>query len=356
MARVQLATENFATAGALTTPNWQQLNLFWSTVTASGGVVSATSSNTNQQAAARYIGSTAGSVAFTKAQYAAITIAGLSFLSADFSIGVILAATGDQDTSVQNTRDFYFAEVQANSSGPTYTTRVGKFVNGTITVLATASATWANSDVLSFERTDGDQLIIYRNGTAVGGSFASITDTDAALTGVGLPGILSNGSAPTGDNWEAGNVTSSSTQNLAGGATGQGSAGAAAVVTKPLAGGASGQASSTGTLAHTVPLGGSATGQAGAAGTLLGGATITTAPMCNDEGQVLANYAFALVDVVRCSDGQLMNLFAAVSTNGSGVLSLSHASLVSGTWYRVGPIGPNGSGGYWCGARAYQAA
>jgi len=197
-----IATENFS--AALSGANWSQLNLFWSTAQATGGTGSATSSNTDAQAAARWIGAGAGT--FTKAQWAAGVIGALGFLSSTFSTGVILSATADQDTSVQNTRDFYFLEIQADSSGPNYTTRVGKFVNGTLTAIAAAAMPWVNGDIFSMERLDNDALIPYRNATPLGGVFAAIGDSDAALAGAGTPGFLANGSAPTIDNWSAGNM------------------------------------------------------------------------------------------------------------------------------------------------------
>lgn len=194
MTRIVVATDNFnrASLGA----NWANQNPNWGTVQTSGSTVfTANASNTNNEAIARWVG--AGS--FTDDQYSEVTIGGLTFLSASFAVGVIVRASADTNGD----RDHYFAEVQADSGGPTYTTVLGKVVNGTRTELHSAAVAWADTDKVSLE-VEGTTLRVCKNGTALGGSF---TQTDASLS-TGLPGILANGSAPTGDDCEVGNLSS----------------------------------------------------------------------------------------------------------------------------------------------------
>lgn len=194
MTRIVVATDNFnrASLGA----NWANQNTNWGTVQTSGSTVfTANASNTNNEAVARWVG--AGS--FTDDQYSEVTIGGLTFLSASFAVGVIVRASADTNGD----RDHYFAEVQADSGGPNYTTVLGKVVNGTRTELHSAALAWVDTDKLSLE-VEGTTLRVCKNGTALGGSF---TQTDASLS-TGLPGILANGSAPTGDDCEVGNLSS----------------------------------------------------------------------------------------------------------------------------------------------------
>jgi hypothetical protein len=194
MTRIVVATDNFnrAALGA----NWANLNTNWGTVQISGStVVNANASNTINEAAAVWVG--AGS--FEDDQYAEITIGGLTFLSGDFVIGVIVRASTDTNGS----RDFYFGYVAADGGGPTYTTVIAKVVDGTRTVLHSAAVAWSDGDKLSLEA-EGTEIRLCQNGVALGGSF---TRTDAALS-TGSPGVIANGSAPTGDNWEAGSLSS----------------------------------------------------------------------------------------------------------------------------------------------------
>lgn len=190
MARVSVAT-----ADGTSVANFTQLNSAWGSISVGSGVFSCSSSNTANEGAAVWSG--AGS--FSDDQYAEITIGGLSFLSGDFAIGVICRASTDTGAG----RDFYFAYVAADSGGPNYTTVLGKVVNGTRTVIHSAANAWANGDKISLE-VDGTTLRVHKNVTALGGSF---TQTDTALT-TGKPGIIANGSSPTGDDWVSGTLSS----------------------------------------------------------------------------------------------------------------------------------------------------
>lgn len=183
-----------ATADGTSVANFTQLNSAWGSIAVGSGVFSCSASNTNNEGA----GVWSGAGTFTDDQYAEITIGGLSFLSADFLVGVICRASTDTGAG----RDFYFAYVAADSGGPNYTTVLGKYVNGTRTVLNSASTAWVNSDKISLE-VQGSTLRLCKNGAALGGSF---TQTDTSLT-TGKPGIVANGSAPTGDDWVGGNLS-----------------------------------------------------------------------------------------------------------------------------------------------------
>lgn len=164
------------------------------------------------------------------------------------------------------------------------------------------------------------------------------------------------------------------TQNLAGAATGSGAATGAAAVTKPLAGGATGGGAATGALGGTQqnlaggatgggaaagaasigkPLAGGATGGAAAAGQLQGGATITTVPLKNDSGSLLTALTIEKLVALRVSDLTLIASWANQTTNGSGVLSLTHPSLVAGVSYLLVTCNADGSAR---GVRPYTAA
>lgn len=174
--------------------NWAQLNSFWGNIAiASSSYVYGTNSNRQpgDGAAARWVG--AGT--FTADQWASVQIVALPYQSATYNIGVICRASGDTDSN----RDYYFAAVSADSPGPNYTTTLGKVVNGTRTVLYSASVPWAVGDRIELE-VEGSTLRVCKNGTALGGSW---TVTDTSLT-AGQPGVLSGGSVVGGDNWEAG--------------------------------------------------------------------------------------------------------------------------------------------------------
>jgi hypothetical protein len=190
---------SIATADGTSLTNFTQLNPNWGSIEISTDVFTASASNGSNEAAAVW----SGSGSFTNDQYAEITIGGLAFLSADFAMGVICRASTDQNGA----RDFYFAYVAADSGGPNYTTVLGKVVNGTRTVLHSASNAWANGDEISLE-TEGTTVRLCKNTVALGGSF---TQTDSSLS-TGNPGIVANGSILTGDDWVGGNLSTGSTQ------------------------------------------------------------------------------------------------------------------------------------------------
>jgi hypothetical protein len=199
MPRTSVATDDFNRASLGS--NWTNLNTTWGTiVTQTSTVFTGTSANTGNEAAAVW----AGAGSFTDDQYSEGELGGLTFLTADYCAGYIARASADTDGN----RDFYFFYVAGDSSGPNYTTVLGKVVNGTRTVLHSASAAWANTDLISIE-CEGTTIRGCKNGTPLGGSF---TQTDSSLT-TGKPGILANGSSLTGDNWVGGNITSGGSSN-----------------------------------------------------------------------------------------------------------------------------------------------
>lgn len=195
MARTAIATDDFnrASLGA----NWAQI------ANGVGGSISINSStratgatgNGAENAAARWVG--AGT--FTANQYAAAKLLNFDYQNANYWAGVIVRASGDTDAA----RDFYYAIVQMDDGGPSYTTRVGKVVNGTDTSLANVDQAWSVNDVISLE-VEGTSLRVFRNGTQIAG----LNATDASLS-TGAPGIILSQSFYL-DDFEGGNITAGS--------------------------------------------------------------------------------------------------------------------------------------------------
>ena len=140
---------------------------------------------------------------------------------------------------------------------------------------------------------------------------------------------------------------------LAGGAAGGGAASGAAAASKPLAGGAAGSSSASGAAGVTKPLGGAAAGQGGASGALDGGATITTAALKNDSGTLLTGLTIEKLAALKVSDLSLAASWTNQATNGAGVLALFHAGLVPGTAYLLVTCNSDGSAR---GVKLYTAA
>ena len=193
MARTQIATDNFnrAALGA----NWAQLFPFNGNMQILSSTILAGGSATSQFQAARWVG--AGT--FTDDQYALIAINSLDFQSQNYSIGVVCRASADQDGN----RDYYYAVVYGDAAS-SYTTALGKVVNGTATELHSAEVAWVAGDTIELE-CEGTSLRLLRNGVSLGGLFEQ---TDSDLT-TGLPGVAGAGgyAGVSGDNWEGGNIT-----------------------------------------------------------------------------------------------------------------------------------------------------
>lgn len=194
MARESIATDNFNRAGPDLGANWQNL------AASNGGSITINSSTritgfssfSYENSAARWVG--AGS--FTADQYAAAVLVNLLYSSAGSWSGVLVRASGD----INATRDYYYAIVEHNSSGPDYLTRVGRVVNGTNTSLATTTQVWAINDIISLE-VEGNALRVFRNSTQIGA--LDVTDSSIAS---GAPGIVCS-QAIYLDDFEGGNIT-----------------------------------------------------------------------------------------------------------------------------------------------------
>jgi len=210
MPRSQVASDNF-NRESLGTTDWTQLNSGFCLMQIRSSTLLETSheQSLDGAGAARWVG--AGT--FSNDQYAELKINTLPALTTNSFIGVICRASADTDAN----RDYYFAVVSSDGSGPNYTTVLGKVVNGTRTTLYSATNAWAVNDLISLE-VEGSTLRLCKNGTALGGSF---TQTDTALT-TGKPGITGSGVAttgPSGDDWTAGDMTTGTNVALSGSAS-----------------------------------------------------------------------------------------------------------------------------------------
>lgn len=204
MARTQIATDDFNRAdGPLGAPNWAQLNAGFCRVDIASNQIVGSHAQADPHGAARWI----GSGTFTADQYSKVEIAGLTAASASHGIGVMCRASADTGAG----RDWYELYVLASTGGSPWTTQLAKFVNGTITVLHSATVAWVVGDTIELE-VEGTTIRGMRNGTALGGSF---TQTDSDLS-TGQPGVVgASGSASAiGDNWEAGNITAAGSNLL----------------------------------------------------------------------------------------------------------------------------------------------
>lgn len=151
----------------------------------------------------------------------------------------------------------------------------------------------------------------------------------------------------TTDTWGATSIILNvgGAQELAGTAAGEATATAAATVEKPLAGGGAGQATATGAAAVEKPLAGAASGQAAATGELLSG-TITSAPIKNNTGTLLANQSGATV-FVYATTGPHVATLTGQATNASAVMTITDPAIVAGTEYHL--IGKLASGALFLG-------
>lgn len=193
MARIQVVTDNFnrAALGA----DWAQLNPAWGDMAISGSTVvrGPTATDNTIAQAARYVGSSAGSI--TSDQYAAIqyvTYGGVA--ASDYGLGVVCRASTDQDGA----RDFYYFIVRDDG-----TAVLGKQVNGTHTTLNNGAVSWASGDIVALE-VEGTTLRACKNTTPLGGAW-TLTDSSLSGGGVGIAGM----GAIDGDNFDAGNLGSS---------------------------------------------------------------------------------------------------------------------------------------------------
>lgn len=192
MGRSVVATDNFNRASLGT--DWTQLDTF------DGSLIINTSirldSDNSSLGSSSPVGRWDGAGTFSDNQYAKITVKALDNIAAGHWGGVIVRASADQDAA----RDFYYAIIESVGAGPTYTTRVGKVVNGTHTSLASTTQTWSIDDTIELE-VEGSDLRVYRNGSQI----TALNVTDTALT-TGKPGAITNATFYL-DDWEGGDVT-----------------------------------------------------------------------------------------------------------------------------------------------------
>lgn len=206
MPRTSIATDNFNRAAGTLGANWSDINAANADVIyidATPGTAYATIAG--QFAVSRWNG--AGT--FSNDQYSSVKLVAIDNYGTSYGVGVVARCSADQE----GTRDYYYVMVQMNnSSGGTFTTVLGKVVNGTNTNLHSAAVTWSNNDLVSIE-CEGTTIRACKNGTAIGGSF---TATDSSLAS-GKPGLAIMGGAAdlfAADDWEGGDITAASSSSV----------------------------------------------------------------------------------------------------------------------------------------------
>lgn len=117
-------------------------------------------------------------------------------------------------------------------------------------------------------------------------------------------------------------------------AAGAGLATADPLLLKFLLAAASGQAVASGDLGLAKLLAGAATAGASATGQLQGGGTITTPPLKNNTGTVLASESDVTVHVYTAAGAHVVTK-TGQTTNGAGVMTINDAALVAATSYRI---------------------
>lgn len=186
-------------------------------------------------------------------------------------------------------------------NGTTNEWAVSKRIADTNTVLGTvASGVSAGNTYRITLRMEGNQISGLVNGTVVLGPF-----TNSDITTVGLPGIrrLDNSgcTATTGihyDNFSADTLTASATNVTASNATQSNTVSSGAIVSS-LAG------------------------------------TLTTAPLKNNAGTLLANETGATAYIHNVSTGALVVAKTGQTTNASGVMTVVDAAITPATQYRI---------------------
>lgn len=202
MARTQVATDNFnrASLGA----DWAQLAPINGSIDIynSTNVKGTNALSIDNAMAARWVG--AGT--FSNDQYSSLVLSVVTWVTADYSIGVICRASADTNAN----RDFYGASVLMDSSGDK-TTVLYKYVNGTYTAIYSAAVAWTVGDRIELE-VEGTTLRVCKNGTPLGGSF---TQTDSSIA-TGSPGVAcAGGNTVYGDDWIGGSLTAATVAPIA---------------------------------------------------------------------------------------------------------------------------------------------
>jgi hypothetical protein len=215
MARTAICTDTFNRASLGT--EWLQLNENqWGPMSINGSArisVSAAAAQSNTHGAAIRCnfsgaldsGQTGDSANFIADQYSSLVLAGTlnNLGDAAYNVGVIVRAS----TDIDGARDFYGVTVGClDAGGGTFRTILFKIVNGVYSPLGTGDVAFIVTDRLELEA-EGTTIRVMKNGTALGGSF-TVTDSSLASGNPGVCGGSSN--YIMGDDWEGGNLTSSS--------------------------------------------------------------------------------------------------------------------------------------------------
>jgi hypothetical protein len=207
MPRSAIATDNFNRANGTLGSNWSDINA------GNADVLLIDNNQVYGQVAGHFgVSRWNGAGTFSNDQYSSAKLKAIDNYGTSYGIGVVARCSADTDGG----RDYYYVMVQmTNTSGGTFTTVLGKVVNGTNTNLHSAAVTWSNDDLVSIE-CEGTTIRACKNGAALGGSF---TATDSALS-TGKPGLAVMGPAATGlfyaDDWEGGDITASSSASITG--------------------------------------------------------------------------------------------------------------------------------------------
>lgn len=188
--RSAVATDNFNRASLGS--NWTQLNPGTSNLI----IGSSTFLYSDAGAAS---GRWDGAGSFSADQYAKMTVSGIANLSTAYWIGVVCRASPD----INGIRDMYFYVVYADSA-TSQTTEIGKYVDGSYSSLTSTTIAWTAGDTIEIE-CEGTTIRGYKNGVQ------QQSTTDSSLSS-GHPGATAAGNSTSvqGDNWEGGNLVSSS--------------------------------------------------------------------------------------------------------------------------------------------------
>lgn len=248
-----------------------------------------------------------GAGTFSDDQQSEVELGALSFLSNNYRAGAVARCSPDTNTNAD-----YYAFVMYLDASVNKTTRLIKVVNGTETALVAGTAPWVNGDILSIE-VEGTTVRGLRNGTLVSG----FTATDSDLS-TGLPGILIAGSGgfPTIDNWSGSDIDAPASI-LSG----------EAVLSGITADGGFSDSISILSGAAILP-GITADGGMG----LLPG-VITTPVLKNNSGTILSSVSGIVANVYNPTTGVLVVRKTGLTSNGSGIVTISDAQLAPGVTY-----------------------
>lgn len=214
MARTQVASDGFVEAGSSNVDlhshnSWVALNTTgYIFVNGTNDNVLAGFSTAN--ALMPYRWGAAGT--FSDDQYAKLTIGGLNNTNGNNRCGPAVRCSGDVGSGAT---DYYALCISDNAaSGGSHTTELIRVNNGTVTVLASFSNTWANGDTVELEVTGQNtatQLKMFRNGAQISTTY---TDNSGSALNTGKPGLtMRHAGSPSStlDDFDAGDVTADGT-------------------------------------------------------------------------------------------------------------------------------------------------